>query len=168
MTTMALDLIQNISAKDMILLGVFIPGGIAKVAMPKVFKEKWPKLPSWFWIPCGAWSITFTLLVTSVLDVPSVGFPGLFMFMGGVFCSILHITDTEGHTMISGKSKSGSGIPPLFVATTSTLLLLSMDDRMGESSPKQYFYLMAFICLCLGFNWGAFLTKGDGKKESVD
>lgn len=76
--------------------------GLLKIFYPAPLKGQWPRLPSWFWAPCGVWEmVAFFLLAMpsqymkaiseptgqTELQLREIGFLMSFAFLGGTSCA---------------------------------------------------------------------------------
>jgi len=153
------NMLAHLSWNEIILLGVLIPSALNKILAPGLLKEMWPRLPNWFWTPCGLWEVAGVLFSTSVFageynySYQYIGLPLLYSFIGGVFSSIIAIKNDSGDTIISGKSNLGPmGFMPLVFASLTTYLISTIDtEHTSITNPALY--------ATFGFGWGLFCAS---------
>ena len=68
----------------------------------------WPNLPPWMWLPVGVWEALGGALIFSGWQYTTYGLILILVFFGGVLFSTILSEDSEGNTIISGKSSLGS------------------------------------------------------------
>mmetsp|Transcript_21105 Transcript_21105/g.33967 ORF Transcript_21105/g.33967 Transcript_21105/m.33967 type:complete len:164 (+) Transcript_21105:541-1032(+) len=142
---------------------ILVPSGINKVVNPKPLKELFPRLPKWFWCPCGLWEMTGAILCYKGLA--PLGLPLLYPFMGGVFYSICYLKDENGKTYLSGKGKLGKFGPLLLLPASFTLAVLLKLDKVihsknTDASNSTVWWLLPALTYCFfGAVWGNFCTK---------
>ena len=125
---------NNLNGLQWLLLGIYIPSGVSKVIMPGPLKKIWPQLPAWFWPVCGLWEMLGTVLAVFSKDYYArVGFDMLYIFMGGVFSSILSIKDVNGHTLLHRKAPSGGFGAAFLVSATASVYLLTELDSFNQT-----------------------------------
>ena len=139
-----------------------MPSGAMKIMRPKILQDIWQLLPNWFWFPCGLWE----LLSASLMVNPRYHKSGaslLFVYMGGVFASIVWIpTDKQYQrhsTLISGNNRvlGKIGMLPIIPATLSTLLIYYMDKGYSVDGDRSLMEIPNYGML--GFAWGVALPR---------
>jgi hypothetical protein len=164
----------NLTALEWMLLGIFVPSGVMKMVHPKILQDIWQLLPNWFWFPCGLWELLSALLMVYP-PFHKLGASLLFVYMGGVFASIVWIptdkqypTNSRRHsTLLSGNNPvlGKIGMLPLIPATLSTLLIYYMDKEYSGNGDRSLMQILNYGML--GFAWGAvlpLLKKEEGPK----
>lgn len=150
---------------DLLLLGIYIPSGLSKIVAPSNMAEMWPRLPSWFWPVAGFWEVIAALL-TRVEGWEGLAYCMLYMFMGGVFCSVVYIPDQNGHTHVGGKGALGAGGAGMLVPSTlSTAFLVKLQMDNGIYQSMESWPLIPVVCMAAGFILGMALTNPIQKKK---
>lgn len=143
-----------------ILALILIPSGASKIIAPKHSEDTFPRLPHWFWLPCGVWELVGVFLCS--MDYVEMGLSLLYPFMGGVFYANFWMKDCTGKTLSSGKGKMGRLGLVSVLSTVSTFgLLLELDQRVSKqehASLSVSWPLIPLVLALLGAMWGHYCT----------
>mmetsp|Transcript_15392 Transcript_15392/g.28995 ORF Transcript_15392/g.28995 Transcript_15392/m.28995 type:complete len:173 (+) Transcript_15392:197-715(+) len=145
-------------------------GGASKILSPGPMAGMWPRLPSWFWVPAGLWEIVAGYLFLKGGEYLDTALALLFIFMGGVFCSVLYIKDENGFTLFSGRGKVGASgrffiLPGLIWSLMYYYILVAQSSKQ-ESNMRPRNIL---VYMMIGFAWGMVCSSfgGGGGKATV-
>lgn len=115
----------------------------------------WPRLPSWFWGPAGVWEIVAGCFFLRGEEYLDIALALSFIFMGGVFCSVVYIKDEKGFTHFSGRGKMGTSgrfliLPGLIWSLMYYYIVLQKNQQQHMPPSIISAYMMS------GFAWGMF------------
>lgn len=155
---------EHLSPTQAMVVAMYGPSGLLKIVAPQVEKTMFPRLPDWFWLPCGLWEV-FGMMALVFWDMSALGLFMLYTFMGGVLFSILQLEDLQGHTLISGKGKvlGDRGRGAIFPCLIGIELLWSLDDTLHDDTCL----LIPVLPMLFGWVFGAYLQRQSRQKDSV-
>jgi len=115
-----------LEATATVLSATLVLSGLMKIFSPGDLIKLMPNLPSWFWLPAGIWEVVVGILLIVGGQYAPYGLILAFTFLGGVLYSTTVLKDSDGNTLVSGKSSLGSGghgmpVPGLFYTTVYVL-----------------------------------------------
>lgn len=123
----------------------------------------WPRLPSWFWAPAGLWEIVSGCLFLKGGEYLDTALALSFIFMGGVFCSVVYIKDEKGFTHFSGRGKMGANgrfliLPGIIWSLMYYYIVVQSQESTNIPPSIIYAYMMS------GFAWGVFCSSFGGSR----
>jgi len=72
---------EHLSPTQAMVVAMYGPSGLLKIVAPQWEKTTFPRLPDWFWLPCGLWEV-FGMMALVFWDMSALGLFMRYTFMG--------------------------------------------------------------------------------------